>query len=142
VEKREIKKLLEMDFLVICCGGGGIPVIRQGRKFSGVEAVIDKDFASAKLAQEVNADIFVIVTDIDGAAIHYGTPDQKVLRKISLGKMKQYIQEGHFAVGSMRPKVEAITQFFQNTRNRGIICHLNNIEKAIDGESGTEIIPG
>jgi len=142
VEKREIKKLLEMDFLVICCGGGGIPVIRQGRKFSGVEAVIDKDFASAKLAQEVNADIFVIVTDIDGAAIHYGTPDQKVLRKISLSKMKQYIQEGHFAVGSMRPKVEAITQFFQNTRNRGIICHLNNIEKAIDGESGTEIIPG
>lgn len=140
VEQREIKKLLEIDFIVICCGGGGIPVIRQGRRFSGVEAVIDKDLVSAKLAQEINADIFIIATDVDGAAIDYGTADQKILRKTSLSKMEQYIQEGHFPAGSMGPKVKAITQFFKNTGNRGIVCHTKDIEKAINGEAGSEII--
>lgn len=140
VEQREIKKLLEIDFIVICCGGGGIPVIRQGRRFSGVEAVIDKDLASAKLAQEINADIFIIATDVDGVAIDYGTTDQKMLRKTSLSKMEQYIQKGHFPAGSMGPKVKAVTQFFKNTGNRGIVCNLKDIEKAINGEAGTEII--
>lgn len=139
VEQREIKRLLEIDFIVICCGGGGIPVIRQGRRFSGVEAVIDKDLASAKLAQEINVDIFIIATDVDGVAIDYDTADQKMLRKISLSKMEQYTQKGHFPAGSMGPKVKAVTQFLKNTGNRGIVCHLKDIEKAINGEAGTEI---
>ncbi len=140
VEHREIKKLIEMDFIVICCGGGGIPVIRKERKFRGVEAVIDKDLASSVLAQEINADIFVVASDVDGAAIHWGTPDQRLLQKVPLGEMERYIQEGHFPAGSMGPKVESIRQFFRNTGNRGIICKLEDIEKAVEGKAGTEII--
>ncbi len=140
VEHREIKKLLEMDFIVICCGGGGIPVIRKGRKFSGVEAVIDKDLASAKLAEEIAADVLIIASDVNGAAINYGKPNQKMLRRTTVTQMKQYMQEGHFLTGSMKPKVEAIIQFFQKTGKRAIICHLRDIEKALRGEEGTEII--
>ncbi len=139
VEHREIKKLLEMDFIVICCGGGGIPVVRKGRKFSGVEAVIDKDLASARLAEEIAADVLIIATDVNGAAISYGKPNQKMLRRTTLTQMKHYMQEGHFLTGSMKPKVEAIIQFFQKTENRAIICHLKDIEKALRGEEGTEI---
>jgi len=140
VEYREIKKLIEMDFIVICCGGGGIPVIRKERKFRGVEAVIDKDLASSILAREIKADIFLIVSDIEGAAIHWGTKTQKVLGKVSLKEMQQYIKEGHFPAGSMGPKVDAIVQFFQATGHRGIIGKLEDIEKAIEGNAGTEII--
>ena len=74
-----------MDFIVICCGGGGIPVIHKERKFCGVEAVIDKDLASSVLAREINADIFVVASDVDGAAIHWGSPDQRLLKKVPLG---------------------------------------------------------
>lgn len=140
VERREIKKLIAMDFIVICCGGGGIPVIRQERKFRGVEAVIDKDLASSIMAQEINADIFVIASDVEGAAVHWGKPEQKMLGKVTLAEISEYAREGHFPAGSMGPKVEAITQFFQNTGNRGVICQLGNIDKAVKGEVGTEII--
>jgi carbamate kinase len=139
VEHREIKKLIEMDFIVICCGGGGIPVIRKERKFRGVEAVIDKDLASSILAQELKADIFVIATDAAGAATHWGQPEQKILAKVPLAEMEQYVQEGHFPAGSMGPKVEALIEFFKATGNRGIICDLEDIEKAIEGKAGTEI---
>ncbi len=140
VERREIKKLIAMDFIVICCGGGGIPVIRKERKFRGVEAVIDKDLASSIMAQEINADIFVIASDVEGAAVHWGKPEQKVLGKVTLAEISEYTKKGHFPAGSMGPKVEAITQFFQNTGNRGVICQLGNIDKAVKGEVGTEII--
>ena len=140
VEHREIKKLIDMDFIVICCGGGGIPVIRKERKFRGVEAVIDKDLASSVLAREIGADIFVIVTDTTGAAIHWGQPDQKILGKVPLAEMEQYVQEGHFPAGSMGPKVEALIEYYKATDQRGIICNLEGIEKAIAGKAGTEII--
>ena len=140
VEHREIKKLVDMDFIVICCGGGGIPVIRKERKFRGVEAVIDKDLASAVLAQEIEADIFVIASDIRGAGINWGRPGQKILGKISLSALERYVQKGQFPAGSMGPKVEAIMQFFRSTGKRGIICHLEDIEKAIEGKAGTEIV--
>jgi carbamate kinase len=140
VERREIKKLIEMDFIVICCGGGGIPVIRKERKFRGVEAVIDKDLASSILAQEIKADIFVIVSDVEGAGINWGRPEQKVLRQTPLDEMEKYVGEDQFPAGSMGPKVEAIMQFFKATGNRGVTCHLEDIEKAIAGEAGTEII--
>ena len=140
VEHREIKKLIDLDFIVICCGGGGIPVIRKERKFRGVEAVIDKDLASSILAREIKADIFLIVSDIEGAAIHWGTKEQKVLGKVSLKKMQQYIKEGHFPAGSMEPKVDAIVQFFEATGNRSIIGKLEDIELAIAGKAGTEIL--
>lgn len=140
VEHREIKKLIDMDFIVICCGGGGIPVIRKERKFRGVEAVIDKDLASSILAKEIKADIFLIASDIEGAAIHWGEKDQKVLGKVSLEEMEQYIKAGHFPAGSMGPKVDAIAQFFKATGNRGVIGKLEDIESAIAGKAGTEII--
>ena len=140
VERREIKKLIEMDFIVICCGGGGIPVIRKERKFRGVEAVIDKDLASSILAREIKADIFVIASDVTGAAIHWATPDQQILGQVSLADMERYAQAGQFPAGSMGPKVQAIKDFFKATGKPGIICHLEDIEKAIAGQAGTEII--
>jgi carbamate kinase len=140
VERREIKKLIEMDFIVICCGGGGIPVIRKERKFRGVEAVIDKDLASSILAQEIKADIFVIASDVKGAAINWGQSDQKMLRRTPLAEMEKYVKEGQFPAGSMGPKVEAVMQFTKATGNRGVICQLADIEKAIAGEAGTEFI--
>ena len=140
VECREIKKLIEMDFIVICCGGGGIPVIRKERKFRGVEAVIDKDLASSVLAQEIKADIFVIASDVKGAGINWGQSDQKMLRKTPLSEMGKYIKENQFPAGSMGPKVDAVMQFAEATGKRGVICHLEDIEKAIAGEAGTEII--
>jgi carbamate kinase len=140
VEHREIKKLIEMDFIVICCGGGGIPVVRKERKFRGVEAVIDKDLASSVLAQKLKADIFVIASDVAGAGINWGKADQKMLRKVPLAEMEKYVQQGQFPAGSMGPKVEAMMQFFKATGNRGVICQLKDIEKAIAGEAGTEIV--
>jgi carbamate kinase len=140
VEHREIKKLIEMDFIVICCGGGGIPVVRKERKFRGVEAVIDKDLASSVLAQKIKADIFVIASDVEGAGINWGKPDQKMLHKVPLAEMEKYVQQGQFPAGSMGPKVEAMMQFFKATGNRGVICQLKDIEKAIAGEAGTEIV--
>jgi len=140
VEHREIKKLVELDFIVVCCGGGGIPVVRKERRFTGVEAVIDKDRASSVLAREIGVDIFVIATDAEGAAIHWGKPEQKILGKVSLAEMEQYVQEGHFPAGSMGPKVESMIEFFKATGNRGVICHLEDIEKAVAGEAGTEIV--
>ncbi len=140
VENKEIKKLIQMDFIVICCGGGGIPVIRKGQKFRGVEAVIDKDLASSKLAQGIKADIFVIASDVEGAGINWGQPEQTMLRKVSLTEMERHVQDGQFPAGSMGPKVEAVTQFVKTTGNRGVICKLEDVEKAVDGKAGTEII--
>jgi len=140
VEHREIKKLIDLDFIVICCGGGGIPVVRKERKFRGVEAVIDKDLASSILAKKIKADIFVIASDIAGAGIDWGTPDQQILGKVSVDEMARYVKQGQFPAGSMGPKVEAVMNFFKATGNRAIICHLEDIEKAIAGKAGTEII--
>ena len=140
VEHREIKKLIDQDFIVICCGGGGIPVIRKERKFRGVDAVIEKDLASSILARKIPTEMFIIATDVAGAGIHYGTPDQRMLRRISLDEIERYTEQSHFPPDSMGPKVEAILEFVKATGNRGIICHLDAIEKAISGEAGTEII--
>lgn len=139
IEKREIKKLIAADFIVICCGGGGIPVVREGRAFQGVDAVIDKDLASAKLAQEVGADIFVIATDVDGVALNYGSNDEKFIPQLTVGSAAQFIAEGHFADGSMRPKVEAATQFVRDGGKRAVITSIEAIESAVKGEAGTEI---
>ena len=139
IEKREIKKLIAADFIVICCGGGGIPVVREGRAFQGVDAVIDKDLASAKLAQEVGVDIFVIATDVVGVALNYRTKEEKFLRRLNIGSAAQLIAEGHFADGSMRPKVEAAVQFVHDGGKRAVITSIEAIESAVEGQAGTEI---
>ena len=140
VEKREIRKLIEMDFIVICCGGGGIPVIREDRSFFGVDAVIDKDLASAKLAQEIGVDVFLIATDTDGVALNFGTPKQKFLRRMSLTEAARFFMEDQFPSGSMGPKVQAAMQFLQATGRRAVITSISAIEAAVDGEAGTEIV--
>lgn len=140
IEKREIIKLIRMDFIVICCGGGGIPVIREGRSFHGVDAVIDKDLASARLAEEAGVDILLIATDVEGAAIHYGQPEQKYLRTITVEEAVRYLKEGHFPAGSMGPKIEAAVKFLQSGGKRAVITSIGAIEDAIAGKAGTEII--
>jgi carbamate kinase len=140
IENREIQKLIDMDFIVICCGGGGIPVVRRGRAFSGVDAVIDKDLASARLAEEVGVDIFVMATDVEGAMLNFGTKDQKMLHTVTVEEMDCYRKEGHFSKGSMLPKVEAAVQFVQHGGRRAVITSVTTIEEAIKGKAGTEFI--
>jgi carbamate kinase len=141
VEKREIKRLIEMDFIVICCGGGGIPVVRDGRGFSGVDAVIDKDLASAKLAEEVGADVFIIATDVPGAALHFGRPREQFLTKITVAEAQSYLEQGYFPAGSMAPKLEACISAVKAGAKRVVITHLAEIETAVAGKSGTRLTP-
>ena len=138
IEKREIKSLIEMDFIVICCGGGGIPVIRKGRAFNGVDAVIDKDLASVRLAEEVGVDVFLIATDVDAVMLNYGRENQKPLRSLTGAEALAYQKQGHFSAGSMGPKVEAARRFVQNSGKRAVIASIEKIKKAVRGESGTE----
>jgi len=139
VEKREIKQLIDQNFIVICCGGGGIPVIREGRAFSGVDAVIDKDLASARLAEEVGVDIFLIATDVSGVALNYGKPEEQFLSSVTLKEAGQYLREGHFPTGSMGPKIEAAMQFVRHSGKRAVITSIEEIESAVAGKAGTEI---
>ncbi len=140
IEKREIQKLIDMDFIVICCGGGGIPVIRKGRAFNGVDAVIDKDLASARLAEEVGVDIFLIATDVKGVMLNFGTTNQKMLRFMSSEETIRFTKEGHFPAGSMLPKVEAATQFVKNKKKKAVITSIKEIEEAVNGKAGTEFV--
>jgi len=142
VEKREIRQLVDLGFIVICCGGGGIPVIREERGYHGVDAVIDKDLVSARLAGEVGVDVLVIATDVPGAALHYGSAGERFLRRLSPGQARAYLEEGHFPAGSMGPKVEAATRFVESGGRRALICATDRIEEALAGECGTQISQG
>jgi len=142
VEKREIKKLIDMDFVVICCGGGGIPVIRKGRAFHGVDAVIDKDLASARLALEVGVDLFVIATDVEGVFINFQGPGAELQKTLTLAQAARFGREGHFPPRSMGPKIEAATEFIRHGGTRAVIAPINAIEDAIEGRAGTEIVGG
>ncbi len=138
IEKHEIAKLVEMDFIVVCCGGGGIPVAREGRMFSGVDAVIDKDHASALLAEEIFADIFAIATDVPGAMLRFGTPEQTLLRSLSPEDADRFLEEGCFGEGSMKPKVEAAARFKRQTGKRAVITSIEQIVESVCGRAGTE----
>jgi carbamate kinase len=142
IEKREIRQLIDLDFIVICCGGGGIPVIRRGRSFSGVDAVIDKDMASARLAEEVGVDIFLIATDEPGVAGDYGTDRQRFLDKATCEDIERYHRAGQFPPGTMGPKTAAAVQFVRQTGKRAVIASISHIEKAVQGHAGTDIMPG
>ena len=137
VEKREIRELIQRDFIVICCGGGGIPVIRDGRSFCGVDAVIDKDLASAKLAEEVGVDLFVMATDVKGVALNYGKQDQKFLKALSFEEALIHQKAGHFPEGSIWPKIEAGMQFLKTGGEKAVVCAIGEIEDAVLGRAGT-----
>ncbi len=138
VEKDMVNTLIDAGHVVITVGGGGIPVVRKDGKLVGVPAVIDKDFASAKLAELVDADQLVILTAVDRVMIHYGKPEQKALERMTCAEAEQYIREGHFAPGSMLPKVQAAMSFAR-TGKEAIIASLENAAKALRGESGTVV---
>ena len=139
VEKDMVNTLIDAGHVVITVGGGGIPVIEKDGKLLGVPAVIDKDFASAKLAELVDADALVILTAVDRVAINWGKPDQQSLSVMTCQEAEQYCKEGHFAPGSMLPKVQAAMSFAR-TGKEAIIASLENAAAALRGESGTKVI--
>ncbi len=139
IEAGAIRALTEDGHLVICCGGGGIPVFKtEGHHLKGAAAVIDKDFASAKLAELIDADMLVILTAVDRVAINWGKPEQKALGEMSVAEAERYCGEGHFAPGSMLPKVQAAISFAK-AGGTAIIASLENAAAALRGESGTHI---
>ena len=139
-EIRPIKWLLEKDTVVICAGGGGVPTMYDPDKerfLVGVEAVIDKDFASELLAREVEADLIVMATDVDGVYAGWGTPEQRRLERVTPGELGT----SEFAAGSMGPKVQAAARFVEATGKRAAIGSLEQIERIVDGDAGTQVVP-
>lgn len=138
VEIETIRTLVDAGELVIACGGGGIPVTRNGNHLKGASAVIDKDFASCMMAKELDADFLIILTAVEKVALNFGTPSEKWLGDISIEEAKQYISEGHFAPGSMLPKVEAAVDFASSKAGRtALITLLEKSKEGIQGKTGT-----
>jgi len=136
---REIKKLMALgDFILIACGGGGVPVIKDEKRLYGVEAVIDKDLASAKLGEQIGAQILLIASDVEKVALNYGRIDYKYLDLISTDEAQKYMREGHFPAGSMGPKVQAAINFLDSGGERAIITSIEKIKDAIEGNAGTQ----
>lgn len=136
-----IQDSLKQHHVVVCAGGGGIPVVTSKEGYVGVEAVIDKDSASALLAKELDVDVLFILTAVEKVAVYYGTPKQQWLSSMSIEETKRYISEGHFAPGSMLPKVEAALSFVSGAKNKTtIITLLDKASEALKGETGTRIV--
>lgn len=138
IEIETIKDLLKTGHIVIAGGGGGIPIYMQNEN-KGANAVIDKDMLCSLMAENLKADLLVILTNVKQAQINYNTPDAKKIGKVRLAEMKNYIEEGHFAKGSMLPKVIASCNFVEHTNNKAIITDLNNLDKALQGQDATII---
>ena len=139
IEKESIKTLLNNGQVVICAGGGGIPVINKDNKLEGVAAVIDKDYASAKLANLIDADYLVILTAVDNVYINYRKDNEKKLENVSIKELEQYLNEGHFAKGSMYPKVQACLNFVKGKNKTAVIASLDNAKEAFKLKAGTII---
>lgn len=140
VEYPVVKSLIDQDVLTISAGGGGIPVVKDGNSYSGVEAVIDKDFASAKLAELIEADYLLILTGVDNVYINFNQDNEEKLEDVTVDQMKQWIAEDQFAPGSMLPKVEAAIEFVEKGNGaKAIITSLENVKNYFDGGSATVI---
>jgi carbamate kinase len=140
VEKEAIETLLNNGISVISTGGGGIPVIENNGKIEGVEAVIDKDFASALLAADINADFLFILTGVEQVAINFGKPNQQNLLEMTIDEALGYLEEGQFPKGSMGPKIEAAILFLQKGGKNVIITSIDKLQDAIEGKTGTRIV--
>lgn len=143
IELDAVKTLLAQNFIVVSTGGGGIPVIRDERgELRGTYAVIDKDRATALLATGIQADLFLISTAVEKVALNFNKPNQQWLDRITLAEARQYMEEGHFAEGSMKPKIEAVITFLENGGQQALITSPENIARALAGETGTWITQG
>ncbi len=141
VELEVIRDLVEQGVLVIACGGGGIPVVWSNRRLQGVEAVIDKDRASALLASHLGVDLFVISTDTDFVYLDYKKPTQRPLRNVSAAGLEEYAKAGHFPPGNMGPKIESALRFLRNGGKEAIITSCENLCQAVAGSVGTHLFP-
>jgi carbamate kinase len=143
IEREAIRSLIDQGFVVIAVGGGGIPVVEDERhELIGAAAVIDKDHASALLANRIGADLLLISTAVEKVALNYGKPDQRWLDHLTLAEANRYLAEGHFAKGSMGPKVEAIVWYLEHGGGEALITNPENIEEALAGRTGTRVTRG
>ena len=141
-ETRIIKNMLADSEIVIAVGGGGIPVVREAdRSLRGIEAVIDKDLATARLAEDINAEVFMILTDVEQVMLNYGNVDEVGIERMTVAEAETYLKEGQFSEGSMKPKVEAGISFVKATGKKTIITALNKASEALEEKAGTRIIP-
>ncbi|MBN2362393.1 MAG: carbamate kinase, partial [Deltaproteobacteria bacterium] len=142
IELGAIQKLIEGGFVVVAVGGGGIPVVINDRgELIGADAVIDKDFASSLLARNIKADMLIISTAVEKVYINFKKPDQKAIDRMTVAEAKRYIEEGHFAPGSMLPKIKALVQYLEGGGKEGLITDPPNLARALAGETGTRIVP-
>jgi carbamate kinase len=142
IEISSIQTLVAAGQIVICAGGGGVPVVRDGKRIRGVAAVIDKDHASALLATNLSADTFVISTGVREAYADFGKPAQRALRRLTVAEAKALIEEGHFAPGSMLPKIKAALGFLKHRGGgRVVISCPGSLLEALEGNTGTTIVP-
>jgi carbamate kinase len=143
IELETIKCLLDNGIIVIAAGGGGIPVVKAADgTLTGREAVIDKDLAAAMLAKDLKADMFVISTAVPKVCLNFGKPNQKTLDSMSVKEAEEYMSEGHFAPGSMLPKIQALTDYVKSTGNMGIVTDPENLYDAVYGDMGTKVVKG
>lgn len=140
VESEAIRKIVDSGVIVIASGGGGIPVIEDDDKnYKGIEAVIDKDLAGERLAEVIDADIFLIITDVEKVKLNYGKPNEKDISEMNIKQAKRYLEEGHFLDGSMAPKVRACIRFLEWGGSKAIITSLDKAVEALEGKTGTLI---
>ena len=143
LEENAIRAAAEEGWIVIAVGGGGIPVVRNEKgELRGVAAVIDKDRASSLLARNIEADLFLISTGVEKVALYFNTPQQRDLDRVTVSELRHYMAEGHFAPGSMLPKIEAVIEYMEAGGKHAIITNPPNIVRALNGETGTHIVHG
>jgi len=133
--------LIDAGFVVVAAGGGGIPTVRDAGGYRGVEAVIDKDLTAALLAGTVGADVLVIATDVPNAVLSFATPDAEPIGRVTVSTMREYAVAGHFAGGSMGPKVEAALRFVETSGKTAVITDLDSIIDGLAGTAGTVVVP-
>jgi carbamate kinase len=142
INARIVRQLIDTGAILITAGGGGIPVyLDEEMGLEGVDAVIDKDLAAAILAKEIDAEIFIIITNVDGVYINFGKPDQLRIPKMTAGTALEHMADGQFPAGSMGPKIKAATEFLQNGGKQAIICDIKQLDRAMENQAGTIIIP-
>ena len=141
IELDAVQELLDAGIITVTVGGGGIPVIRNdGGDLQGVAAVIDKDFASSLLARSIGADLFLISTAVEQVYLNFGKPDQQAIDVMTVAEAKRHMEEGHFAKGSMLPKIQAVIWFLETGGQEALITDPENITRALRGETGTRVV--